>query len=75
MACPKSNFRFPERQVIFDYLGYIAVGAVLVVLLMGLVNMFRGGSSNTSQKLMRWRVGLQFIAIVILMLGFYISHR
>lgn len=61
--------------MIFDYLGYIAVGAVLVVLLMGLVNMFRGGSSNTSQKLMRWRVGLQFIAIVILMLGFYISHR
>ena len=59
----------------FDYLGYIAVGAVFVVLLMGLVNMFRGGSSNTSQKLMRWRVGLQFIAIVILMLGFYISHR
>ena len=42
---------------------------MLVVLLMGLVNMFRGGSSNTSQKLMRWRVGLQFVAIVVLMLG------
>jgi predicted cation transporter len=61
--------------VIIDYLGYIAVGAVLVVLLMGLVNMFRGGSSNTSQKLMRWRVGLQFLAIIVLMLGLYLSQR
>jgi hypothetical protein len=58
-----------------DYLGYIAVGAVLVVLLLGLANMFRGGSSNTSQKLMRWRVGLQFLAIVVLMLGLYLSSR
>lgn len=61
--------------MILDYLGYIAVGAVAVVLLMGLVNMFRGGSSNTSQKLMRWRVGLQFVAIVVLMLGLYLSNR
>ena len=61
--------------MIIDYLGYIAVGAVLVVLLLGLLNMFRGGSSNTSQKLMRWRVGLQFVAIIILMLGLYLSQR
>lgn len=57
------------------YLSYIAVGAVAVVLLLGLINMFRGGSANTSQKLMRWRVGLQFVAIVVLMLGLYISQR
>jgi hypothetical protein len=42
---------------------------------MGLFNMFRGGSSNTSQKLMRWRVGLQAIAIVILMAAFYFTRR
>lgn len=58
-----------------SYLSYIAVGAVLVVLLLGLWNMFRGGSSNTSQKLMRWRVGLQFVAIIVLMLGLYLSQR
>ncbi len=61
--------------MIIDYLGYIAVGAVFVVLLLGLFNMFRGGSSNTSQKLMRWRVGLQFVAIIVLMLGLYLSQR
>ena len=61
--------------MIVNYLGYIAVAAVLIVLLMGLWNMTRGGSSNTSQKLMRWRVGLQFIAIIVLMIGFYLSQR
>jgi NADH:ubiquinone oxidoreductase subunit 6 (subunit J) len=45
----------------------IAVGAVAVVLLMGLANMMRGGSPNTSQRLMRLRVLLQFIAIIIIM--------
>jgi len=46
----------------------IAVGAVALVLLLGLINMMRGGSPNRSQKLMQWRVLLQFIAIVITML-------
>ena len=58
-----------------EYISYIAVGAVLVVLLMGLVNMFRGGSSDTSQKLLRWRVGLQFLAIIVLMASLYLSQR
>jgi NADH:ubiquinone oxidoreductase subunit 6 (subunit J) len=45
----------------------VAVGAVALVLLMGLVNMMRGGSPNRSQTLMRWRVLLQFVAIVLTM--------
>jgi Hypoxia induced protein conserved region len=45
----------------------VAIGAVAVVLLLGLYNMMRGGSSNTSQKLMRLRVLLQFIAIIVIM--------
>jgi hypothetical protein len=44
----------------------VAVFAVFLVLCAGLINMMRGGSPNTSQKLMRWRVGLQFIAILII---------
>ena len=46
----------------------IAVGAVAVVLLLGLVNMLRGGSANTSQKLMRLRVVLQFVAIILIVI-------
>ena len=43
------------------------VGAVTIVLLLGLINMLRGGSPNRSQKLMRWRVSLQFAVIMIIM--------
>ena len=46
----------------------IAVAAVAVVLLLGPINMMRGGSPNRSQKLMRLRVLLQFVAIIITML-------
>jgi hypothetical protein len=45
----------------------VAIGAVAIVLLLGLVNMMRGGSANTSQKLMRLRVLLQFVAIIVIM--------
>jgi Hypoxia induced protein conserved region len=47
----------------------IAVGAVALVLFLGLLNMMRGGSPNRSQKLMRLRVLLQFVAVVITMLA------
>jgi hypothetical protein len=49
------------------YLVPVAVGAVAIVLLLGLTNMMRGGSPNTSQKLMRLRVLLQFVAIIVIM--------
>jgi hypothetical protein len=53
----------------------IAVTAVALVLLLGLVNMMRGGSPNRSQKLMRLRVLLQFVAIVITMLTVWAMGR
>ncbi len=57
------------------YLVPIAVGAVAIVLVLGLANMLRGGSPNTSQTLMRWRVVLQFIAIVIIMVTIWLTQR
>jgi Hypoxia induced protein conserved region len=53
----------------------IAVGAVALVLLLGLVNMMRGGSPNRSQNLMRLRVVLQFVAIVITMVALWAMGR
>jgi hypothetical protein len=53
----------------------IAVGAVALVLVLGLVNMMRGGSPNRSQKLMRLRVLLQFVAIIITMLAVWAMGR
>ncbi|HEY0292660.1 MAG TPA: twin transmembrane helix small protein [Hansschlegelia sp.] len=64
MAAFLSNFAVP-----------LAVGAVAVVLLLGLFNMLRGGDSSTSQKLMRWRVILQFAAIVVIMITVWAMGR
>ncbi len=61
--------------VMSHYIVPIAIGAVAVVLLLGLVNMLRGGSPNTSQKLMRLRVVLQFIAIIIIMATIWMMGR
>jgi Hypoxia induced protein conserved region len=58
-----------------QYLVPIAIGAVFVVLLLGLYNMMRGGSASKSQQLMRWRVILQFVAIVVIMGALWISGR
>jgi len=61
-------------ESLFANLVPVAVGLVAVVLLLGLVNMLRGGSANTSQKLMRWRVGLQFVAIVVIMAAIWVTR-
>jgi NADH:ubiquinone oxidoreductase subunit 6 (subunit J) len=53
----------------------VAVGAVALVLLLGLLNMMRGGSPHRSQKLMRLRVLLQFVAIITTMLAVWAMGR
>jgi hypothetical protein len=52
-----------------------AVLAVLLVLLAGLWNMLRGTSPSLSQTLMRWRVGLQFLAILLMMTLVYLWRQ
>jgi hypothetical protein len=58
-----------------NYVVPMAIGAVAVVLVFGLINLMRGGSPNLSQTLMRWRVLLQFIAIIIIMLTVWAMQR
>lgn len=56
-----------------DALVPFAVAAVAVVLVLGLVNMMRGGSPNRSQTLMRWRVILQFVAVLLIMVAIWLK--
>ncbi|WP_417667798.1 twin transmembrane helix small protein [Roseibium sp.] len=56
---------------IWDWAVKIGMAAVVVVLLLGIWNMFRGGTGNRSQILMRWRVGLQFMVVILVMGGLY----
>ena len=62
-----------------DFMSHYAVPAaiiaVAVVLVLGLVNMMRGGSPNRSQKLMRMRVLLQFVAIIVIMAAIWLMQK
>lgn len=52
-----------------------AIIAVALVLMLGLINMMRGGSPNRSQQLMRLRVLLQFVAIIVIMVTIWAMGR
>ena len=58
----------------FYYLSIALPVAVAGVLGWGLSTMLRGNDTTLSQRLMRWRVGLQFIAIVVIMLFVYLTR-
>ena len=53
---------------LFNFIGFILLGSVAVVLLLGIYTLFKGGdtSKKYSNKLMQLRVLLQFIAIIVL---------
>lgn len=53
----------------------LALIAVAVVLVLGLWNLMKGGSGNTSQKLMRMRVLLQGIAIALVMFTLWVLGK
>jgi hypothetical protein len=55
----------------------IALGAVFITLCFGIYSLFRGGdfARSYSNKLMRLRVALQFVAVVVLMAAFYFSRQ
>jgi preprotein translocase subunit SecG len=57
----------------FFILVVIAVLAVVIVLVMGLGSFAGGGAFNkaNSNKLMRWRIITQFIAVVLIVIYVY----
>ncbi|MEM8540242.1 MAG: twin transmembrane helix small protein [Pseudomonadota bacterium] len=57
------------------YLIIVLMIAVLVVLLVGLRNMMKGGDANFSNKMMQLRVFLQFIAVVAIVIVVYVARQ
>ncbi|WP_310621917.1 twin transmembrane helix small protein [Flexibacterium corallicola] len=51
----------------------VALLALALVLALGLWNMMRGGSTDRSQKLMRWRILIQFVVILLVMASVYLA--
>ena len=64
-----------DPTTLISYAILIALAAVGTVLLLGLWNMVSGGSPNTIQRVMRWRVVLQFIALCLAMAALYLSRK
>jgi hypothetical protein len=62
---------------IFDILILVSLLAVLITLALGIYTLFRGGevARSYSNKLMRLRVLLQFIAVLVLVTAFYFHRR
>ena len=55
------------------FLAIIVMFAVAVVLIRGLYNMLKGGSGNTSNKLMQARIILQAVAVALIMLTLWLT--
>ena len=55
-------------EFFFNFIGFSLLGAVAIVLVMGIYTLFKGGktSKKYSNKLMQLRVLLQFVAILAL---------
>jgi len=62
---------------VFSFLIPIALGAVTLVLGFGIYALFRGGDfgRSYSNKLMRLRVLMQFIAVIVLVAAFWWRSR
>ena len=64
-----------DPTTLISYAILIALAAVGTVLLLGLWNLISGGSLNTSQRVMRWRVVLQFLALCLVMAALYLFGK
>jgi len=64
-------------QQAFPWFVIVAVGAVLVILVIGVITMLRQGKvdARTSNKLMRYRIIFQFMAIALIAGAFLFSGR
>ena len=60
---------------VFNILAVVVMVAVLIVLIRGLINMMRGGSGVTSNKLMQARVLLQALALALILLAVYFTRK
>jgi len=60
-------------EFLFNFIGFTLLGAVGIVLVMGIYTLFKGGNTSKkySNKLMVLRVQLQFVAVIVLVLMAY----
>lgn len=63
-------------STILEVLVYVLMGAVVIVLFMGLGTMGKSGKDGKrGNRLMRWRVGLQLAAVVLLAILVFVLKK
>ncbi len=64
-------------MAILDILLILALAAVAITLAFGIYSLMRGGqfAKSHSNRLMRLRVALQFVAIIILVIAFWVKQQ
>ncbi len=60
-----------------DILLYVLLAVVFVILVLGIYSLFRGGEfgRSWSNRLMRLRVLFQFIAVLVIVAGFWLKQQ
>ncbi len=55
----------------------LALGAVIIILIFGIIAMSRGGEFNRKygNKLMRWRVAIQALAVILVLLFVFVASQ
>ncbi|MEM8538591.1 MAG: twin transmembrane helix small protein [Pseudomonadota bacterium] len=59
------------------WLMLLSVGAVGVILMLGIGTFGKGGAFNqkNANKIMRWRLGAQFVAVILIVLFVYLRGQ
>ena len=73
---PGANY-FPAMTNFIDILLYVLLAVVFVILVLGIYSLFRGGEfgRSWSNRLMRLRVLFQFIAVLVIVAGFWLKQQ
>jgi len=59
---------------VFDGALVLVMVGVVAILGLGVLNMARGGTPERSQRLMRWRIALQALALVVVVAILWIGR-
>lgn len=77
MDLPQRRVYIPDMVEFLNILLYVAMAAVVGVLIFGIVNLYKSDekSRSRSNKLMRLRVVLQFSAILIIVALYFAKEQ
>jgi len=61
----------------FFWVIVLVIAAVLIILMLGMSSFGKGGEFNrkNANRLMRWRIGVQFVAVILIVIFVYLRGQ